>query len=52
MALDAGMDSVAVSRYLGHSDISVTMNYLKSLTSVQVMRMSISPVDVMGRVAG
>jgi integrase len=51
MALMAGMDSVAVSRNMGHADIGVTMNYLKSLTSQQVMRMAISPLDVMGQVA-
>ena len=49
MALEAGMDVYAVSRQMGHSDISVTANsYLRAVSARQLRAMTISPLDKLG----
>lgn len=49
-ALEAGMDVYAVSRQMGHSDISVTANsYLHAVSARQLRQMTISPLDKLGR---
>lgn len=50
-ALEAGMDLFAVSKQVGHSEVGVTTNYLKAVTARQLRSMTISPLDVMGKVA-
>ncbi len=49
MALEAGMDLFTLSRQLGHAEIGVTTNYLKAVTQRQLRKMTISPLDVMGK---
>jgi len=51
-ALEAGMDLFAVSKQMGHAEVGITTNYLKAVTARQLRSMTISPLDVMGRVAG
>jgi integrase/recombinase XerD len=46
-ALEAGMDIFAVSKQMGHSEIGVTTNYLKAVSSRQIRNMTISPLDRM-----
>ncbi|HLZ22168.1 MAG TPA: tyrosine-type recombinase/integrase, partial [Ktedonobacterales bacterium] len=48
-SLEAGMDVFVLSKQMGHAEIGVTTNYLKSVSSRQVRSMTISPLDVMGR---
>ena len=50
-SLEAGMDIFAVSKQMGHSEIGVTTNYLKVVSSRQIRSMTISPLDVMGKLA-
>ncbi len=51
-ALMAGMDIYAVSKQMGHADIGVTTNYLKAVSAQQLMSMTISPLDIMGKKSG
>jgi integrase/recombinase XerD len=48
-SLEAGMDTFALSKQMGHSDIGVTTNYLKAVSSRQIRSMTISPLDQLGR---
>ncbi len=50
-ALEAGMDVYAVSKQMGHAEIGITTNYLKAVTARQLRSMTISPLDVMGKLA-
>lgn len=49
MKLKSGEDIYAVSKGLGHSDISVTTNYLKGMDAMEIMALSKSPVDQMSK---
>jgi site-specific recombinase XerD len=46
-ALEAGMDTYALSKQMGHSEIGTTTGYLKAVSARQIRSMSISPLDVM-----
>lgn len=50
-ALEAGMDLFSVSKQMGHAEIGVTTNYLKAVSARQIRNMTISPLDMMGKLA-
>jgi len=47
-ALEGGMDSYALMRKMGHSEIGTTTGYLKAVTARQIRSMTISPLDLLG----
>lgn len=51
MSLEAGTDVYALSKQMGHADIGVTTNYLRDVSQRQLRTMTISPLDVMGKLA-
>jgi integrase/recombinase XerD len=51
MSLEAGTDVYVLSKQMGHSDIAVTTGYLKDVSQRQLRSMTISPLDIMGKLA-
>jgi integrase/recombinase XerD len=50
-SLEAGTDVYVLSKQMGHADIAVTSGYLKDVSQRQLRSMTISPLDVMGKLA-
>lgn len=46
--LEAGGEIYALSRIMGHSEVSTTEGYLRSVTARQVRQRSLSPLDKLG----
>jgi integrase/recombinase XerD len=51
MSLEAGTDVYVLSKQMGHADIGVTTNYLRDVSQRQLRTMTISPLDIMGKLA-
>lgn len=47
-SLEGGMDVYALSRRLGHADISVTTGYLKAISGRSLRSLDVSPLDKLG----
>lgn len=49
MLLKQGIDTYVISKILGHTNINITKIYLNSLDSLEVAKLSISPISLLSR---